>query len=618
MPSLSIAAGLSRVAARCLPADPGLLRLTGALRTVLAAFLIGAVLLPILARTGHPLIHVAPAMLFAMLGMVFLRDRTLARRQVTLALAYLGGAGGFLAGVLLDPVPVAGKLMIVALLAGSILVQTRGPRAVVVSVMVVVGNYLGLFLHPPAPALAWTLGLLVPALAICLGLCRLLPDDPARVGPRILHRLAQRAQDVLDEARTPRRNARRLEHRLALLSQAAIAAEEQVQLAGLADPAAIAARLVNLEIAVTHAVLALEAPQPGGQDWTLAVKELAEAASSLERIPLRQATSTVAPSPPLAWRPALRAACAATMALLAGYPLSHEHWYWAVIGVFVTFLGTRSAGDTVHKGVLRLCGTLCGALAGMAIALVVPGAHPALSVALMLGCVFGWSYCVLYVYAPGIFFLTLLLGLAYGALGQDMPDIVWLRFLETGIGALSAFAAALWVMPLRTSLHVRSLGLAVIARLEEALALSQQALRGEPAASPVAAMRRADRALHDLRAALRPLQAGARLLARDPAQDGLPALLVCMHWVRVMAVEATTEPRLPEAEMARLSAQMDAVRTQLAALGGPAQATADASAPTVAAGTRLGEAMDQLRGAVAVLVARLGGSPREFVAALAA
>ncbi len=287
------------------------------------------------------------------------------------------------------------------------------------------------------------------------------------------------------------------------------------------------------------------------------------------------------------------------------------------------FLGPRSSGEVVQKGLLRLMGTFLGASAGLCLASLVH-AHPALIIVGMMLCVFGWSYFVLHSYVQGIFCLTLLLGLVYAALGQSMPAIVWLRFAETGIGALASFALAMWLMPVRTSEHVQAQAMALIRQLEDVVALSERVLETPDGPSPLAAMRRADRALHDLRAALRPIRAWYRLFARDPAADGLPAVLVCVHWVRVLAVTAAGMHACPPEHRDALAARLAQLCAQLAALTHegrsgfkPAAALSAVSAETGAIPV-LGEVMDQLDGAVSLLRSRFGRTPREFAIALMA
>ncbi|MFM0628002.1 FUSC family protein [Paraburkholderia xenovorans] len=128
----------------------------------------------------------------------------------------------------------------------------------------------------------------------------------------------------------------------------------------------------------------------------------------------------------LCWLPAARATTAALLAMLIGHALSPERWFWAVITTFVVFLGTRSRADTVYRGAQRPVGTLAGALASV---LLVAPLHdsPVLPVAAMALCVFGWAYYILSAYAPGVFFITVLVGLVKGELGFAMGPLVELR-----------------------------------------------------------------------------------------------------------------------------------------------------------------------------------------------
>ena len=119
---------------------------------------------------------------------------------------------------------------------------------------------------------------------------------------------------------------------------------------------------------------------------------------------------------PLAWRVALRVTLASAISMAGGMALSPQRWFWAVITTYVVFLGTRSRGDTLYKGVQRLGGTLLGLVAGLSLAAALEGNGPAEAVTL-LAATFGMYYLFLVSYTLGIFFVTVLLGLIYSLLG---------------------------------------------------------------------------------------------------------------------------------------------------------------------------------------------------------
>lgn len=606
-----------------MPLDAGLLQFTAAVRTSLASIVSAVMIVPLLLHLGLPLIEASPAILFVMLCMLFTRDATLAKRRVTVALAFLGGVAGFVIASALAQwrfIDIAGMLV---LLGAATALQTRGPRVVAIGLAALVGYYLGVFLHPPWANQAVIIGLTVPALLVCLIVMRLFPDNPSEVAQLMLASIAAQSDRAVHDAQRPRRDPQRLERHLMQLNRAIMAAQTQLALGNLPGHAGAIEALTALEVAVTHAVLQAEVNDTDiDASWRHAVTALARAAATMERA---QATSSLQPTAvaaapaPLAWRPALRATCAAVIAAAAGYPLSPEHWYWAIISVFVISLGTTSAGDTLQKGTLRIIGTACGALAGLCVAAFVP-THPALVVIGMTICLIGWSYHVLYNYAVGIFFLTLLIGLVYGVLGDDLPAIVGLRLVETAIGAAATFITALWIVPLPTSQHVRTRALTLMARLLDVIDASRAALAGTTSEAPLVAMRRADLAMQDLRAALQPLLA-ARQISLVPRADALPGIITCIHWTRVLAVSAASNPQLSPDERDLLQDRLIRLRDHVRAFGNseaalPAAEVSRGNTTQSAPASLMGEAADRIEAVLRGLFGRLGVTPREFAAAL--
>jgi hypothetical protein len=613
------------VLASLMPLDPGLLQFTAAVRTSVAAIVSALIIVPLLHHVGQPVIEASPTVMFVMLCMLFTRDLTLARRMGTVTLAFLAGATGFVVAAALARWPALDIGGFLALLGVATLFQTRGSRIVAIGLSVLIGYYLGVFLHPPLASQLTILLLMVPALLVCLAMLRLLPDRPGNVVHLMLASIAAQADRVVRGARHPQRNPRRLERHVLKLNRAVIAAQAQLTLSDLPGAAATVNALINLEVAVTHAVLHVETAETDGAtpEWRRALSALMRAAAEMGRRPSPAAAAVVAPAapaPPLAWRPTLRAVCAAVIATCFAYPLSPEHWYWAIISVFVISLGTTSAGDTVQKGMLRVAGTAGGALAGLIVAALVP-AHPAAVVVGMTVCLFGWSYFVLYNYALGIFFLTLLIGLVYGVLGDNLPVIVGIRLAETAIGAAATFVTALWIVPLPTSHHIRTRALTLIARLLDVVDVSRTTLAEGVGAAPLVAMRRADQAMQELRMALLPLHA-ARRIALVPRQDALPDVLVCIHWVRVLAVAAASQPALLPDDRDALLERLVRLRDHIAAMGSPAAPAAAEAPPRSLSGavsaSLIAEAADRIEAALRGLFGRIGATPREFAAALVA
>lgn len=109
-------------------------------------------------------------------------------------------------------------------------------------------------------------------------------------------------------------------------------------------------------------------------------------------------------------RSALQAVVGGGLAVVGGELVSTQRWYWAVLTVFVVFLGTTSAGATFVKGARRVSGTLFGILGGVGAALLV-GGNTVGTIVLVLVCVFAMVHVARVSQFAMAFFVTTLLGL---------------------------------------------------------------------------------------------------------------------------------------------------------------------------------------------------------------
>jgi hypothetical protein len=138
---------------------------------------------------------------------------------------------------------------------------------------------------------------------------------------------------------------------------------------------------------------------------------------------------------------------------------------------------------------------------------------------------------------------------------------------------------------------------------------SRDTLLGVPGATPVAAMRRVDRQLADLRLAFAPLTVRRAIFRRTAIERPVPALLECVHWARVLAASCRAAP--DGADAAALAARATRIERRLAALAGPPAAPATA-APDEAdeaapgpEGMEVSAALDGLEKSVCLLAERL-------------
>ncbi|MFF4029836.1 FUSC family protein [Streptomyces sviceus] len=164
------------------------------------------------------------------------------------------------------------------------------------------------------------------------------------------------------------------------------------------------------------------------------------------------------PAPPAATglarattRQAVQAMAGAGFALVVGQLVSGQRWYWAVGATWWIFVNTASRGETLVRGFRRVLGTVIGIGIGLGLLVAVPleGA-PAPTAVLVAVCVFGIFYTAAVSYTWMMLWVTLLAELLYGLLGVLNPGLLALRLAETGVGAVGAVLAVLFVLPITT------------------------------------------------------------------------------------------------------------------------------------------------------------------------
>ncbi|MGW2651242.1 FUSC family protein [Streptomyces sp. NPDC001393] len=170
----------------------------------------------------------------------------------------------------------------------------------------------------------------------------------------------------------------------------------------------------------------------------------------------RRLPPAVVPSPPagrglarVTTRQAVQATAGAGFALVVGQLVSGQRWYWAVGATWWIFVNTASRGETLVRGFRRVLGTVIGICLGFLVAVPVGGA-PVPTAVLIAVAVFGIFYTAAVSYTWMMLCVTLLAELLYGLLGVLSPGLLALRLAETGVGALGAGLAVLFVLPVTT------------------------------------------------------------------------------------------------------------------------------------------------------------------------
>ncbi|MET7377308.1 FUSC family protein [Streptomyces sp. NPDC005526] len=148
-------------------------------------------------------------------------------------------------------------------------------------------------------------------------------------------------------------------------------------------------------------------------------------------------------------RQAVQATAGAGFALVVGQLMSGQRWYWAVGATWWVFVNTASRGETLVRGFRRVLGTVIGIGLGFLVAVPLHGA-PLPTAVLAAVSVFGIFYTAAVSYTWMMLWVTLLAESLYGLLGVMSPGLLALRLVETGIGALGAGLAVLFVLPVTT------------------------------------------------------------------------------------------------------------------------------------------------------------------------
>jgi uncharacterized membrane protein YccC len=148
-------------------------------------------------------------------------------------------------------------------------------------------------------------------------------------------------------------------------------------------------------------------------------------------------------------RTAIQMGIAVAAAIALGDLLSGRRFYWAVIAAFITFMGANTSGEQVRKAIFRVAGTVIGIGAG---SLLVPavGHHTYWSLTVILAALFLGIYLVRINYAFIVIAITVVVSQLYVQLGEFSHSLLLLRLEETAIGAATAIAVVIAVLPLRT------------------------------------------------------------------------------------------------------------------------------------------------------------------------
>ena len=269
---------------------------------------------------------------------------------------------------------------------------------------------------------------------------------------------------------------------------------------------------------------------------------------------------------------AIQVAVATSAATILGELISPDRWYWAVLTAFLVFTGVSTRGEILTRAGHRIVGTIAGVVAGVLLATLV-GNHPPVQIVLLVLCVFCAFYLVTVAYAWLTFFVTVLLAMLYGLLGDFSVRVLELRIAETAAGGLVGIASAYFIFSTGTrDTFVEK----VTDYLDEMIDLIDAGIESVIAPGGetdlVAETRRLDNALQCVVTAGKPLQMGPAVRSRRGVQRLLRGLQVsnrsahALARAGVNAARADPDTAPPEATATALRDAADHVRGTITAV----------------------------------------------------
>lgn len=237
-------------------------------------------------------------------------------------------------------------------------------------------------------------------------------------------------------------------------------------------------------------------------------------------------------------RQSVQVGVATSLAIVVGELISPARWYWAVIAAFIVFAGTASRGDVLSRGWARAVGTAGGVVAGMLLAVLVAGNLIA-SMVLLFACVFLALYLVRISQAMMAFWITAVLALLYGVIGQFSVGTMLLRVEETVVGGALGMLAAYLILPTRSRTAFAEALDDALTAVDVSLRCSVDRALGRSAEEPLEKAREVDEAVATVRERARPLE---HPVARRPLRRGVHHTVRVIgaldHYTRLLAAQA--------------------------------------------------------------------------------
>ena len=593
-----------RIVDRLAASDPNLARLRMGLRTTLTLVAVAASLAAVHSVYALPVAAYGVGMITAIQGALAIRDAGAKARAVTRLYCALSGFTSIAVTSLMEGSPRLVDGLFLAIIFGAVWLRKFGVRWNAVGMYTFMCTFIGAYLHPALADLGGVALALVLSAAVAHTIRNtILPERPERdfkvavaaAGARLM--ALRLALAGIERRRSVDPNAAgeivALEARV---KDAILMAEGNLPIR-VPHPADDEQRrdmvvaLFDLQLAAESAIfVSFDDSSPsastGAEHGQSDLDKAAKAGRRIERawVAVKNAERNLSPSvfkgemaPPMAATgggtkglfgdPALKLAIQVTLAsaiaMVGGLWLSETRWFWAILTAFLVFTNTQSRGDTAIRGLARAFGTLFGIVVGIGLATLLAG-HFIVSGILIVAFVFTGFYYLQLSYAVLTFFVTLVVSLLYGLLGEFTPALLVLRLEETLIGSAAGIFISFVVFPRSTSAAAGVAVEAFFAAFDDLLTSALANLQSGARGGLIARARVIDKRFDEVSLAARPLGSNWQLVRRPgQVRRTLIRFRGAAHWAHVLA--QTMRMRTDDPEQTReIADRLAALRQKLA------------------------------------------------------
>ncbi len=241
---------------------------------------------------------------------------------------------------------------------------------------------------------------------------------------------------------------------------------------------------------------------------------------------------------------AIQVAVATSAATVLGNIVAPDRGYWAVLTAFLVFTGVTTRGEILSRAGHRIVGTIVGVLAGVLLAAEI-GRNPGLQIVVLVVCVFFAFYLASVAYFWLTFFVTVLLAMMYGLLGNFSPQVLEVRIAETAVGSIVGIASAYFIFSTKTRATFAAKVNDYLDLMDQVIDTAVTAvLTADAADDLVADTRRLDNALKEAVTAGKPLQMGPLSELRHGVRRLMRGLQVANRSAHALARTGVTASHL--------------------------------------------------------------------------